>query len=256
KLPWVSRHDNSEAIRNELLALPGVTLVSSANAVPGRSGWDGQFAYAEGMPKDKGISIEYIPVGDDYIKTLGLKLVAGRDFINGSQADKEQGLIVNETAVRLFGWRSPDDAIGKKLSTSGIDGQVVGVMKDYHQHGLQRQIGGVVLSPVHYMNLMAIRYEGQDQAALLIKVGRIMEKFFKGHTVQLQWMDDFLNVNIGAKKSSESIFRSLQLFRCSFAALVYWVFRFTVPNSVPKRSAYAKCWGQAFQGWLHINRVS
>jgi len=193
KLPWGLRHQQAGAAKNALLSILGVTHVTSANAVPGRSGWDGQFAYAEGMPKEKGVSIEFIPVDDDYVKTIGLTLIAGRDFVKGSEADVKGGLIINEAAVRVFGWGNAQNAIGKKLSTSGIDGQVLGVVKDYHQHGLQRKIGGVVFSPVEFINLFAIRYDGQQHRELSAQVQKALHPFFKGYTMEMQWMNEYFD---------------------------------------------------------------
>jgi len=170
KLPWGLRHQQATAAKNALLSISGVTHVTSSNAVPGVSGWDGQFAYPEGMQKDKGVSIEFIPADADYIKTIGLSIVAGRDFIKGNEADVKGGFIINESAARVFGWGSAQNAIGKKLSTSGIEGTVVGVVKDYHQHGLQRKIGGLVLSPVEYINFFAVRYNGKNFKELSTQV--------------------------------------------------------------------------------------
>lgn len=191
KLPWELRHRMAGAAKNALLSIPGVTHVSSANAVPGRSGWDGQFAYPEGMPKDKGVSIEFIPADENYVKTIGLTIVAGRDFVKGNEADVKGGLIINVAAAKVFGWGSAQNAIGKKLSTSGIDGTVVGVVKDYHQHGLQRKIGCVVLSQVNYINLLAIRYNGQQPKELTEQVRKTLNAFFKGYTLEINWMNEY-----------------------------------------------------------------
>ncbi len=53
-----------------------------------------------------------ITVGDDYLKTMGLELIDGRDFAPGD-ADAERNFIVNEAAAKLMGWN--DKAVGKKL---------------------------------------------------------------------------------------------------------------------------------------------
>ena len=191
KLPWGLRHQQATAAKNALLSISGVTHVTSSNAVPGVSGWDGQFAYPEGMQKDKGVSIEFIPADADYIKTIGLSIVAGRDFIKGNEADVKGGFIINESAARVFGWGSAQNAIGKKLSTSGIEGTVVGVVKDYHQHGLQRKIGGLVLSPVEYINFFAIRYNGQNFKGLSTQVQQALNPFYGGYTMENRWMNEF-----------------------------------------------------------------
>ncbi len=104
--------------------------------------------------------VEYITTDHEYVKTIGLPLVAGRDFLSNSEADTKESFIINETAVKEFGWGTPQQALGRKLSTSGKEGIVVGVLKDYHQHGLQSKIKSVVLSPVGYYSLYAIRYDG------------------------------------------------------------------------------------------------
>jgi len=136
RLPWQVAQNNWKAFKTTLLGFPAVSSVTAAWAVPGRNGWNGQFAYPEGRTKEQGSIVEYISVDADYLRTLGLSLAAGRDFFPESQDDRNNNLIINESAMRTFGWHSPAQAIGKKLSTSGKDGVVIGVVKDYHQHSL------------------------------------------------------------------------------------------------------------------------
>ncbi|MFC7667639.1 ABC transporter permease [Hymenobacter humi] len=59
----------------------------------------------------------------DYIKTLGLQLVAGRDFSKEQTTDKDHAFILNETAVKEFGFGTPQQALGKKCNgRSGATG--------------------------------------------------------------------------------------------------------------------------------------
>ena len=66
-----------------LLGHAGIVNVSACYAVPGRNGWNGQFAYPEGRSKEQGSIVEFILVDSDYIKTLGLHLAAGRELPGG-----------------------------------------------------------------------------------------------------------------------------------------------------------------------------
>jgi putative ABC transport system permease protein len=190
KVPWQLRHNNVQRFKNTLLARPGIERVTAAGAVPGRSGWDGQFAWAEGQPKDAQLTVEYIPVDQAYIKTLGLQLSAGRDFITGNGVDSTESLIINEAAIGLFGWQSAQNAIGKQLTTSGKEGRVIGVLKDYHQHGLQAKIKPVVLGIADFVSVLAVRYDGisAQQAVAAVQAG--WQSAYEGYPVSYQFLDD------------------------------------------------------------------
>ncbi|MFT3823418.1 MAG: ABC transporter permease [Chitinophagaceae bacterium] len=193
KVPWTLKHDKAGVFKNELLAARGITSVTACNAVPGRTGWNGQFAYPEGMPKEQGISVEYIPVDADYMRTMDLKLVTGRDFMAGSKADEEESFLINEAAVKIFGWSNAANAIGKHLETSGKKGTVIGVLKNYHQHGLQQNIKPVVLGIGSYIGLFALRYNGIDPQQAIDKVKAAWNNVYKGYPLEYRFMeDDFL----------------------------------------------------------------
>ncbi|WP_315815888.1 FtsX-like permease family protein [Paraflavitalea speifideaquila] len=190
KVPWVLRHEKAGVFKQELLRKSGTRHITAAGAVPGRSGWAGQFAYPEGKTKEQALIVEYIATDDDYVKTIGLPFVAGRDFMPNSEADAKEAFLINETAVKTFGWGTPKNALGKKLSTSGKNGIVVGVLKDYHQHGLQKAINPVVLSPVKFYTLFAMRYEGVSPAQAVANVKAVWDEVYKGYPLEFRFMDE------------------------------------------------------------------
>ncbi|QEC40649.1 ABC transporter permease [Pseudobacter ginsenosidimutans] len=190
KVPWMLRHERTEVYKTALLGISGVKHVSACNAVPGRTGWNGQFAYPEGRSKEDALSVEFIPVDADYVKTIGLQLSAGRDFLKGSKADEEESFIINEAAAAYFGWGNAANALGKKLSTSGKDGRVVGVLKDYHQHGLQESIRAVVLSPMANVNLFAVRYEGIAAGRMIENAKAAWDKVYSGYPMEYFFLDE------------------------------------------------------------------
>lgn len=80
-------------------------------------------------------------VDPDFIRTMGLQLVAGRDFIKGNGADSNH-IIVNEALVKEYGWKDP---IGRKLPGKYTQ-EVIGVVKDFHFESLHTNIKPVVLA--------------------------------------------------------------------------------------------------------------
>jgi hypothetical protein len=81
-------------------------------------------------------------IDEDYVKTLGLTIIAGRNFDVNRISEIEDGLIINEAAVTKFGWETPENAIGKRVDSPSKHpaGEVIGVVRDYHEFGLQRDI--------------------------------------------------------------------------------------------------------------------
>ena len=105
----------STSFKNELLTYPDVVNVSVGYGFPGDQLGDGMMTVKE-KPELGPIRATQLMVDADYIKTLGLTLIAGRDFSKDQKTDVS-AWIINETAVKdLQLGSSPEDAIGKTLS--------------------------------------------------------------------------------------------------------------------------------------------
>ncbi|UII34928.1 ABC transporter permease [Fulvivirga ulvae] len=136
-----------ESFKHSVSSNAFVEQVTYANALPGKPGWAGQVAFPEGFPEGENVVTEYMSIDEDYISTLRLELIAGRNFSKDSKAELDEGVIINETAVKEMRWETPDKAIGKRItSPSGYpEGTVIGVVKDYHGLGLQTKISPKVM---------------------------------------------------------------------------------------------------------------
>lgn len=218
-LPGNIVFSNNNYFKNTLMGKPGIVAISANGGVPGRSGWTSQFAWPEGKPKDAQLIVEYIPVDEAYLHTLGLRLKAGRDFRPGSKLDSAASLIVNEAAVREFGWKNAEDALGKKLTTSGKDGQVIGVLKDYHQHGLQEKINPVVLGVSDYPQLLAIRYGNISPQKLTAEVKTAWSAAYKGYELDYRFMDEDFQLQYQDEAKFEGLFTIAAFFSIVIACM-------------------------------------
>ncbi len=196
KGPWAVRTGQYQSIKNELLKHPNITQVAATYAVPGRSGWRGQIVFPEGRASNQGLDVEYLSIDHDFIPTLGLQLLAGRNYDAEHRTDGDNALIINEASLRAFGWGDPENAIGKRInSPSGQpEGIVIGVVKDYHQHGLQEKINPVVfdLNP-QVFQLFAIRTRSQDVSATLAHLELTWKHFFNGYPMAHFFLDEDFN---------------------------------------------------------------
>lgn len=180
-----------ETFKNEIANLAMVTGVTRAQQVPGTHGWQGQVAYPEGKSGDEAVSVEYMGIDEHYVELLGLEVIAGRSFSMDHPDELKNGLILNETAVTTFGWSSPEEAIGKQITSPSEypAGTVIGVIKDYHHEGLQQKIAPITLdyNPGY---LYAIRYRAADTKDLLYSLEQLWNRSFPGYEFTYFFLDE------------------------------------------------------------------
>lgn len=140
--------------------LPNVQLTSLSSSVPG-SGNPGAYSQVENVKGDLQIAnLDLYFVDFDYIPLFNLQMAAGRPFSRSFKTDSNQAMILNEAAVKILGYPSPEQAIGKRFKQWGHEGKIIGVIKDFHFQSLQQPIKPLT---------MRLQWERND--LLSIKVG-------------------------------------------------------------------------------------
>jgi putative ABC transport system permease protein len=198
-----------QTFKNELEGLAMIDLVTFTNSLPGKPGWQGQVSYPEGKSGDDAVSVEYLAVDEDYVRTLGLEVIAGENFSESREADLKEGLILNERAVSMYGWASPQEAIGKQItSPSGYPaGKVIGVVKDYHQFGLQQNIGPMVMDANPRASYMyAIRYKAANTAELIRTLNEKWVRHFPGYDFNYFFLNKDFEKQYQAEQSLAQVF--------------------------------------------------
>jgi putative ABC transport system permease protein len=126
--------------KQSLSSLPGVKSTAASSSVPG-GGNPGAYSEIENNKGDLQIAnLDLYFVDFDYINQFKIKMVAGRGFSKEFGTDTTQAMVLNEAAVKLFGYSSPQQAIGKKFKQWGREGKIIGVMKNFHFRSLQQDI--------------------------------------------------------------------------------------------------------------------
>ncbi len=214
--------DAFETFKNELKSLAAVEEVTWTNAVPGSPGWTGQVAYPEGKTGDEATSVEYMAVDDNYLKTLGLEIIAGRGFDKNHEAELKDGLILNESAVTAFGWTSPEEAIGKRItSPSGQpEGEVIGVVKNYHQLGLQRKIGPITMDYAPQNSyLYGVRYDAAGTSQLIESLTTLWKKTYPGYDFNYFFLDQNFEKQYQSEQRLANVFGLFAVITIAIAVI-------------------------------------
>jgi len=169
-----------ETIREELLKNPGIADVTMSSGVPGQGG-GGDLYVEKGAAVEASFRLGELFVDYNFADMFGLELIAGRDFSRDYGTDAgvrdengyfvEVTAILNEEAVRQFGWSSPEEAIGKQIIRDPNAGDwtanVIGVTKDFHFANLRQPIGpGVLILLPSYSYLSVRMHPGEIKPIL------------------------------------------------------------------------------------------
>lgn len=129
-----TREFYGEVIRR-LRRLPGVRAVSLAENRPG-SGWSNNTdgVAVDGVVPKSDPMVRSNTVGPDFFHTLGIPLVAGRDFTDADDAGHPEVVIVNETFGKVFLPKS--NPLGHRLGSGKDTAEIVGVVKDSKYTGI------------------------------------------------------------------------------------------------------------------------
>ncbi len=168
----------TEMAKAQFAQHPGIINLAAASDLPP----DHYFRSAPIIPErapERTTWVRIIAVDYNLIETLGLELVAGRDFSPAFGTDDEEALILTEKAVAALGWNSPADALGKYCE---IDGEraVVGVIRDFH------------FEPLHSpLEPMAFQFRPSWTEIGWLIVGANLAAWPAAYFVMQKWLENF-----------------------------------------------------------------
>lgn len=179
-------------IKNELRSSSAVQNVTRINlgSILNNTGKTGQKFNWQGYPHDdEEKQIAEFMTDIDFNKIMQLNFVEGGWFNESDERDKDN-IILNETAVRLYGLKSP--VIGTRFSSTATEGVVTGVVKDFHFQSLHEAIRPLVIRQDQYAlgsTFLVKTRPGQIQAALGV-TEKTWKKYFSGDPLSFRFLDE------------------------------------------------------------------
>jgi putative ABC transport system permease protein len=164
----LSLHGSPEAMPgysgfyHQLKSVASVTGIARSNTSIG-GGLSQELAEAESKYRQAiDIHVNTAGIDHDYLDTYGIELVAGRNFVPGNISDSSR-FIINEATASMLGFENNQDAIGKHFRIGDRDGDVVGVVKDFHHASLHQQIEPLALYLLpDYYSRISVRMTGDQ----------------------------------------------------------------------------------------------
>lgn len=210
-----------DVFKQQLTQNTGIVSASASKRVPsdGLMDSNGASVVSEGVAAPIGFRIANVRVDRDFIPTYDIKLLAGRNFNENISVDS--GYIVNESAVRKIGWKSPDDAIGKLIRYGRHTAQVIGVVQDFNYESLHNPVSPVIMyyDPQSF-NKISIRIRPEERAKSISAIEKIWQSYnVSDDTFSYEYLTDRFNSLYAAESKMKIIFTWLMFLAISISIL-------------------------------------
>ncbi len=217
-LLFLQAHGNMDVIngygafKNELT---GSRLISGVATSRGFDRGNSKTVDSQGKPIQINTSI--LGVNANYFDVYGIKLVAGKSFTSRAKGDSIRQILVNERAVKKFGWITADNAIGKPFTLDDKPGIVMGVVADFHFNALHQPIEplAIYLWDEHFSRItLKITPEKASQSLAFI------EKVWVKHFPAALFDYNFADLQIEEQYRAEERFSKIILYFSILSLLI------------------------------------
>jgi len=207
-------------LKKEFTEHPGIINVSASMDAPSRDILDAGHCRVEGLPHDTNPPVLAVQSVDaNFINFMEIEMTTGRDFtmtrscelpvmgdpnewlptIQSYVLEKERTYLINESALKTFGWNDPREAIGKRIDWRNAAfqtkyGEIIGVVKDYHYASLRLQIRPLVLiNEPMFFSCILVKLNTNNMTASLSHMKNVWDRLFPDLPFHYDFVDDLFS---------------------------------------------------------------
>ena len=199
--------ENAQSFKNELLAIAGVENISFCYGVPGEVG--------HGMEQEldgERITMRLLECDYEYINVMGLEMASGRNFSNEDNSDYNRSCIINEAAVKKYGWKDP-------FSMNFWGMKLIGVVKDFNFESLHLPVEPLFMPFYGDMDNMAIRISPTNQNAIIEKIEKAWIKRYPMIPFTYKFVDQIIDQQYKAEQRLGKVVSYFSVFALIIACM-------------------------------------
>ncbi|MFH1853391.1 MAG: ABC transporter permease [Candidatus Neomarinimicrobiota bacterium] len=206
-----------EMLKTELKQDSRVISVAGSSRVPGNRGFSDTVFRGEDSPEGDVKDMTVIRIDQDFLPTMEIDLLAGRNFARDFAEDWKTGIILNELAAREFGWNTPQEALGKIVySIKEIDppvylnNKVVGITDNFHFKSLHHKVEPLLLHSGQVwgdLQYLSVRIGAADIAGTLEFLKNQWQRISPDYPFDYFFLDENFGQQYQAEQRTRTIFR-------------------------------------------------
>ena len=188
--------NSAKAFKDDVLAMSGVKSGTLSFFLPVTSSARNDNTYSRDavMDSKNGIDMQTWTVDYDYIKTMGMEIIKGRNF--SKEFADSNSIIINETTAKFLGY---DDPIGKKVYTftdnngSQISFDIIGVVKNFHFESLRQNVGPLCMRLGTNTGFASFKIDAARSKDLITQIETKWKSMAAGLPFSYRFLDDSFN---------------------------------------------------------------
>ncbi len=212
-----------ETFKNEVLQVAGVKSGTISSYLPVPSWRSNSSFFPEGqMSQENSVLMQNWDVDVDYVKTLGMQIIKGRDFDKNMPTDSN-AIILNESAAKILGFQDP---IGKKIYTfedmqtgKMISYTIIGVVKNFNYESLRENVGALSLILSKYNKSVCFRLTGDNMSQTIARIENRWQGLANGQPFKYEFMDQAFDNMYRSEQRIGRIFISFAMLAIFIACL-------------------------------------
>jgi putative ABC transport system permease protein len=233
-LPTRFQASNSQGfklLKDELLNDSEVVSTCLSDRIPGkqlnnnvvRLGWSDDAEWSD---------MRYLTTDEEFRELYNLKLVAGRWFSQEFPGDREKSFLLNESGVRQLGFSSPEDALGKKLDWQDRQGEVIGVVKDFHFVSLnQEMFPFIIVMNRSNPGYLSIKLRTDNYSSIIERIRTKYEELIPQGVFEYYFLDEDFDIQYKADERFMYLFTIFSAIAIIIACLgLYGLSAFTAES--------------------------
>jgi len=220
----IEKYNNYKLLRDKLLQRASVEMVSTSSAIPGT---EIGFTYVDLIKRS--LNDPHDPtryktmfVGENFIPLYKIKLLVGRNFeaedVNVWKRPWERKdwlkIILNESAIKALGFKSPEDAVNKTVKFQAFDDfedhEIIGVIEDYHHEAVKNEIYPMILK-LNYNSYQQVYYSirldsGSKPQQVLGEIEQAWKEVFPAQPFEYFFMDEYYDQQFKSERQFSQVF--------------------------------------------------
>ena len=208
------------SFRQALTASPLITGVARSNSLIGTGLGSSPSETVDRNGRPLQVSTARLLADSQFFHVYDIRILAGKNFSPVSFADSLRPVILNETAVKTFGWQGPDNALGKNFMSSGQRGIVIAVVKDFHFNSLQETIQPLAIYPLQErFSRISVRINLNQPRQSLEWIAKTWTAYFPSALFDYNFLDKQIGEQYRAEEQFSNIFSVFSILSLLIACL-------------------------------------
>ncbi len=199
--------NRKSVFENTLEQIPSIKGFTASNVVPGVENFS--ISSFRTRFSDMARDIYRVRIDENFVPDFEINLLSGRNFVKGMASDSN-AVLINERAMLLLGFDTPEDALGEILNPGNrYEWRIIGVVSNYHHSSLKEAMDPILFTyRTGWGNFYSMKLAGRELEETIVAVERAWDEVFPDNPFDFFFLDEFFDRQYKSDKLFNAVFNA------------------------------------------------